>query len=98
MPQPQTVRPAKFPDPIVVFDDGDFAIAAGHWEGEPDLRLAVRWNDLPTPPGYPKLFGNPTWMMLPESKQVSTAILSGLLAANPQGIQKTNLLQVLADL
>jgi hypothetical protein len=92
MPRPEDVRPAKFPDPDVVFDNGEFAIADGHWEGTNPC-LAVRWNGAGTDPGYPKLFGNPTWLVMPEP--LSVPILSGLLAGAPPGARSDAVLRAL---
>jgi hypothetical protein len=96
MPKPEDVRPAKFPDPIVVYDHDGFAVAAGHYDGDTDLVLAGRWNGEGDDPGYPKLFGNPTWFVF--AKDLMLAILTGLLASRVEGSRPEAILRVLAEI
>lgn len=66
MPNPETVRPKNFPDPAILYDDGDFAVAIGTWQEDGTTRVAMRWNGEGDAPGYPNQGGNPLWFQLPE--------------------------------
>jgi hypothetical protein len=77
MPAPQDVHHSKFPVEAVLYDDGDFAIAWGSYDGGPRV-LGVRWNGGEADAGYPKLFGNPVWMVIPGA--LTVPIVSGLVA------------------
>ncbi len=76
MPRPEDVNPQNYRVESVLFDDGDFSIAWGEWEAG-TMCLAMRWNGEGNDPGYPKLFGNPVWFVLPES--VTLPLLRGLI-------------------
>jgi hypothetical protein len=54
---------SKFTNTQIIYDDGEFAIAKGLWEGKYPS-VACRWyaNGI----GYPQTHGVPTWMVLPE--------------------------------
>ncbi|MCO8164806.1 hypothetical protein NJC38_21955 [Pseudomonas sp. 21LCFQ010] len=58
---------SKFKVEKIIFNDGDFAIALGYWEGKPELATACRWHEAGGI-GYPQTFGKPQWMVLPESR------------------------------
>jgi hypothetical protein len=103
MPKPESVNPAKFPISHVVFH-GDshnkhhntFSIAYGCWEKE-EWNLGVRWDgddvgDL----GYPKLFNNPTWFIIP--RIFTRPMLFMLLALNIEGTRRKAVIEVLASM
>jgi hypothetical protein len=78
---PTQVSHSKFPVLHHLYDDGEFAIAWGPYDGGPE-RIGMRWSGDPATPtdvGYPKLFSNPVWFMLPEALSVSIA--KGLVGA-----------------
>ncbi|MFG0504168.1 hypothetical protein ACF8GD_16200 [Pseudomonas putida] len=56
----------KFKVKTILFNDGEFAIAQGHWEGQESLSTACRWHETEGI-GYPQTFGKPQWMILPTS-------------------------------
>jgi len=78
MPRPEDVNPQNFHVHHILFNDGEFSIAWGEWE-DGTLRLAMRWNGEGSDPGYPKLFSNPVWFLLPDSLTIS--VLSGILGS-----------------
>lgn len=59
---------SKFRVHDVVYNKNSFAIARGHWEGNPELNLACRWHDEGI--GYPQTFGKAQWMQLPPDIEV----------------------------
>lgn len=75
------VKHSKFPVQHILYEDAEFAIAWGPYDGGPE-RLGMRWSGDPKNAddvGYPKLFKNPVWFMLPEALSVSIA--KGLVGA-----------------
>jgi len=56
---------SKFTVQDIVYDKEGFAVARGHWENDPKLRLACRWHDDGV--GYPQTYGKPQWLLFPES-------------------------------
>lgn len=70
MPAPSAVNPANFKVLQVIFNQPDFSIAWGLWQGE-HPRLAMRWNGDDTgDAGYPKTFGHPVWFLIPKELRV----------------------------
>jgi len=65
MPEPEEVKPGNFDLQRVLFKGYGFSMAWGEWE-DGSLRLAMRWDGEGADPGYPKLFKNPVWFILPE--------------------------------
>lgn len=55
----------KFKVKSIIFDNGEFAIARGHWDGGLRLSTACRWHEKDGI-GYPQTFGKPQWMLLPD--------------------------------
>jgi hypothetical protein len=53
----------KFKVQDIVYNNGAFAFATGHWDGGPNISLACRWYSDGI--GYPQTFGKPQWMLLP---------------------------------
>lgn len=60
------VNPNNFKVENIVFENNDFAISIGIWDGN-DRKMAMRWNGEGDDPGYPKLFGNPVWFLIDDS-------------------------------
>ena len=54
----------KFKVHDIVYNNGEFALARGYWEGGPKLSLACRWHEKEGI-GYPQTFGKAQWMLLP---------------------------------
>jgi hypothetical protein len=68
MPRPEKVNPGNFKVKTVIYNDGDFSVALGFWDGEKDPRLAMRWNgDDCGDQGYPKSHNHPMWFLIPDS-------------------------------
>ena len=76
MPRPEEVNPQNYRVERIIYNDRDFSIAWGEWE-DGTMRLAMRWNGDGDDPGYPKLFSNPVWFVLPSS--LTLPILRGIL-------------------
>ncbi len=66
MLRPEEVQHSRFRMRHFVFNDVDFAIGWGTWEDGID-HLGMRWNGDDHDPGYPKLFGHPVWLAVPEN-------------------------------
>jgi len=56
---------SKFKVTDIVYDNGSFTFATGHWDGGAHLVLACRWSSPGI--GYPQTFGKPQWMLMPEA-------------------------------
>jgi hypothetical protein len=61
---PNKVRPGKFHQHTIIYDDGNFSIAYGIWDNS-EKRVAMRWNGEDNEIGYPSQGGNPLWFQLP---------------------------------
>lgn len=77
---PGKVNPRNFKVTKLIYNDGEFAIAWGEWE-DGTMRLGMRWNGDPSNAqdmGYPKVFGNPCWFVLPEdlTRNIFAAIMT----------------------
>jgi|WetSurMetagenome_2_1015567.scaffolds.fasta_scaffold02563_9 hypothetical protein len=60
------VNPSNFIVEHIVFENEDFSVVIGLWEGESRC-MAMRWNGENNDPGYPKLFNNPVWFIVEKS-------------------------------
>ena len=99
MPEPEDVNHSRFPVDAVVFNHDNFSVAWGTWEdkGKTNKLLGMRWNhdaQNPNGPGYPKLFGNPVWFIIPE--ELTVPFLKGLLVSEHSN--KRAIERVLAEL
>ena len=68
MVDPNKVRPSKWADVTLLYDDGDFSVITGRYDGGTTPAYGVRWNGDPKNPddiGYPNTFGHPGWFVLP---------------------------------
>ncbi|HZF01217.1 MAG TPA: hypothetical protein VE344_04905 [Methylomirabilota bacterium] len=65
---------SKFKIKEILYDNYGFAIARGHWDGDPELRLACRWHN-DDEIGYPQTFGKPQWLLFPDEIKVMADIL-----------------------
>lgn len=64
----EIVRPSKWTDVVPLYDDGDFAVITGRYDGGITPAYGIRWNgdpDNPDDKGYPTTFGHPGWFVLP---------------------------------
>lgn len=69
MPAAAQVKHSKFPVVQILYDDGDFSIAWGTYD-EGHRCIGMRWNGDGDDAGYPKLFQNPVWFVLPAALSV----------------------------
>lgn len=77
--KPENVNPSNFKVEHILFDNEEFSIAYGKWEGGNDS-IAMRWNGTDDDPGYPKLFSNPVWFLI--DQDLKLPILKSLLEVN----------------
>lgn len=82
MPTPNLVAHSKFPKPTVLYDDGDFSVAAGNYTeaGKKEFAIGMRWNG-GAGPGYPRLGKNPVWFIV--TPKLAIPILAALLQQPP---------------
>jgi hypothetical protein len=74
--KPENVNPSNFKVEYILFDNEEFSIAYGKWEGK-DYSIAMRWNGNENDPGYPQLFGNPVWFLI--TNDLKIPIIKSLL-------------------
>jgi len=63
MPAATKVRPRKWNNIRVLFDNGWYSVIVGHYEGE--HKLGQRWNGEKGHVGFPSQGGHPTWHVVP---------------------------------
>lgn len=76
MPRPAEVNPSNFRVEQIVYETEVFSIASGIWE-DGRSHLAMRWNGEGENIGYPKLFNNPVWFIIP--RELAIPILKSIL-------------------
>lgn len=87
MPRPTEVNPRNYKVKAVLFDNKEFAIALGTWEGQEENVLAMRWNgDNEEDKGYPKTFGNPMWFVIHDD--LKQPIIQSLMINDKEIINK----------
>lgn len=64
MPSAEDVNPQKWSDLEVLFDNGDYSVVVGEFDG--DHALGIRWNGSENGLGFPNQRGNPIWHVAPE--------------------------------
>lgn len=88
--KPENVNPKNFKVLNVLYDDSEFSLAYGLWDGRHKV-IAMRWNgEGDDDAGYPKTFGNPMWFIV--SDDIKIPILKSLINekyANNQAILET---------
>lgn len=79
--EPENVHSSNFTKHVVLYNDKDFSIAIGDWEGNEDNRsVGMRWNEAYTGIGYPNAKGNPKWFIV--ENNVALPLLVWLLGRN----------------
>jgi hypothetical protein len=83
MPSGARVRPKKWRDIRVLFDDGDYSVISGTYEDYKEgigRSLGERWNggQRRQPLGFPNIAGHPVWHVVPDFLEIP--VLQGLLA------------------
>jgi hypothetical protein len=74
--KPENVKHSKFKVEHILYDNEDFSIAYGQYEGG-KFCIAMRWNGAENDPGYPKLFKNPVWFLI--DNKLKLPIIKSLL-------------------
>jgi hypothetical protein len=77
MPSAEDVRPRKWSDIRILFDEGSYSVISGIYDGGHHHVLGERWNGRGDKPGFPHQGGNPLWHVVPEF--LAIPILHGLL-------------------
>lgn len=67
MPRGKDVRPKKWRNINILFDDGQYSICIGLYEDLDDYSIGERWNE-----SYPRQGASPTWYIRPEMFYLST--------------------------
>ena len=75
MPRAEDVKPGKWTNLTVLFDNGEYSIVSGEYEG--NSALGERWNGGDGELGFPNQGGNPLWHVVPDFLVVP--LLHGLL-------------------
>ena len=86
------VKPKKWKNTQVVFDDGVFSLIYGNYDGNQKKCLGCRWDgdiNNPNDIGYPRQGKYPTWFVLPDAlwKCILTSIQSNSADINQQVIK-----------
>lgn len=58
MPKAKDVNPAKWTNILVLFDNDEFSLCWGNYDGSSNKILGIRWND-----NYPRQGNYPTWFV-----------------------------------
>lgn len=76
--KPEKAKPAKFSRHTVIYNNDEFSIAYGIWDGG-DKRLAMRWNGgNDKHPGYPRQGKYPLWFQLPNESIWTSVFLEAI--------------------
>ena len=68
MIESEKVSPSKWTDVIPLYDDGEFAVITGHYDGGTTPAYGVRWDRVPNYPDDKRdstTCGHPEWVLLP---------------------------------
>ncbi|HNP07154.1 MAG TPA: hypothetical protein PKN99_05990 [Cyclobacteriaceae bacterium] len=89
------VKHSKFDVEKIIYETKYFAIAYGVWENR-DKLLGFRWSgETNDDVGYPKLFGNPVWFVIPE--ELTVTFVKSLLDEK-KGVKKDQIIELLREL
>jgi len=70
MPRADEVRPGKWSEIEVLYDDGEYSLIVGTWM-KTDRAFGERWDGGPGEMGYPSTHGYPQFHVVPEFRQRS---------------------------
>lgn len=70
-------RPKNFPYDEVFYFDHEIAIICGHYKGQKEWSLGLRWEVGESILGYPSVRGHRVWVVIPDI--LAIYILEGLL-------------------
>ena len=97
MPRASEVRPGKWTNLRVLFDNGVYSVVSGAYEGNP--AVGERWNGEGGGLGFPNQAGNPVWHVVPDF--LITPVLHGLLdelAKHPGAEARAQAAEILQEL
>jgi len=77
MPSAIEVKPAKWSNVTVLFDDEKYSVISGNYDQQPNRSLGERWNGDGESQGFPNQGGNPIWHVVP--KFLAISLLHGIL-------------------
>lgn len=78
MPSGDQVRPKKWKQISVLFDDDSSSVISGFYADGTRPSLGIRWNGAEGELGFPNVVGKPIWHVVPDF--LAIPILLGLLA------------------
>ena len=64
----ENVKPAKWSNIRVLFDNGSYSVITGFYEGE--QAMGERWNGEEDKLGFPNQAGNPLWHVIPDFLEI----------------------------
>ncbi len=91
--KPENVNPGNFKVEKVLYNDNDFSVAYGIWDGG-EKRIGLRWNGDDKDAGYPKTFGNPMWFIFTENLNID--FLKSIL--NNKNSDNAKIIEVLSEI
>lgn len=71
------VTPQKWSAITVLFDNGEYSVISGLYDGGASRALGERWNGADDSVGFPSMGGNPLWHVVPDFLEVP--LLHGIL-------------------
>jgi hypothetical protein len=77
VPSANDVSPKRWSDKIVLFDDGEYSVISGIYDGQPRRVLGERWNQDQGSLGFPNVLGHAVWHVVPQFLELP--VLHGLL-------------------
>ena len=63
---PDSINPGKWNRCPAFYFDGNIALMMGHYDGDPEECIGMRWMEAEGPQGYPVTRGYPQWMVTPD--------------------------------
>jgi len=63
MPEGKDVKPKKWSNEIILFDDGNYSAIWGNYENSAKRSLGVRWNGQGSEQGFPNQGSYPIWFV-----------------------------------
>ena len=79
--EPENAYSNNFTDHVVIYNDKNFSLAIGNWEGKKEKRrVGMRWTESYTDIGYPSAYGIPKWFIV--ENNVALPLLVWILGKN----------------
>lgn len=97
--EPENAHSNNFTNHKVLYNDKDFSIAIGDWEGnKSEPRVGMRWNEAYTEIGYPSAYGKPKWFIVENSVALPLLVwLLGKSGGRNDSIVKEAIKQILSQ-